>query len=280
MIHRTQGTLRYRNEPASPAAHQLEAEGYCMVRGVFTADEVDALKSDIDRVYDEYPVDRRGPDEKAWSMFRYQMLNRSAPCQDACAHPRVLEVLEPLLGEDCHVISNTAWRNPPMAEKSHLPVPWHIDAGPHVPLPEGTIWPENIPHPVFAVGVHIYLQDCDLADGPTAVVPRSHLSGRVPPRMDPSSTALSFAGKSPVALVAAAGDVGFFVSDIWHRRLPTLDGDSGRYFLQVHYGRRDIAQRLLISEDCHQLSDAAFDRAQSERGKTVVGLHPRRFYDG
>lgn len=28
-------------------------------------------------------------------------------------YTRILEVIEPLLGGDCHVIANTAWRNPP-----------------------------------------------------------------------------------------------------------------------------------------------------------------------
>ena len=45
-------------------------------------------------------------------MFRYAMLNRSAAAQRVVAHPRLLSVIEPLLGEDCHVIANTAWRNP------------------------------------------------------------------------------------------------------------------------------------------------------------------------
>ena len=37
--------------------------------------------------------------------------------------------------------------------------------------PSGVAWDDRIPYPVFAVGAHIYLQDCTRADGPTAVVP-------------------------------------------------------------------------------------------------------------
>ena len=40
------------------------------------------------------------------------------------------------------------------------------------------------------------------------------------------------------------GDVAMFVSDVWHRRMPQGPVDKGRFFLQAHYGRRDIAQRV------------------------------------
>ena len=83
-----------------------------------------------------------------------------------------------------------------------------------------------------------------------------------------------------VPLLTRAGDAGLFVSDVWHRRMPTGNGDHGRFFLQVHYGRRDIAQRLLTTEERHQLSPEAVARATTERERRVIGLHPAYFYDG
>ena len=62
------------------------------------------------------------------------------------------------------MIANTAWRNPAGQPGSHGGQNWHIDAGPHIPLPEGVRWPAEIPHPVFAIGVHIYLMDCALKE--------------------------------------------------------------------------------------------------------------------
>jgi len=107
--------------------------------------------------------------------FRYEMLNRSAAAQAAIGHPRILEVIEPLLGDDCHVIANTAWRNP----RDFAGGPWHCDAGPHIPRPEGIEWDDRIPYPIFAIGAHLLLADCAPADGPTMVVPGSHRSGRL-----------------------------------------------------------------------------------------------------
>jgi ectoine hydroxylase-related dioxygenase (phytanoyl-CoA dioxygenase family) len=281
MIRRGRVYLEPRAEPASAESEQLEREGYTIIRGLFRDDEVAALCEEIGAIFDRDPPDARGqrsPEDAA--MFRYAMLNRSPAAQRAVAHPGLLSVIEPLLGEDCHVIANTAWRNPAGHPGSHGGQNWHIDAGPHVPLPKGVRWPENIPHPVFAIGVHLYLQDCAIEDGPTGVIPGSHLSGRSPPGSRSMDDDLDYEGKKVVPLLTRAGDAGLFVSDVWHRRMPARDGDHGRFFLQVHYGRRDIAQRILTTAESNQLSPEAIARAGTERERRVIGLHPAFFYDG
>ena len=284
MIKRGFPYLSHRSEPASDETAQLEREGYAILRGLLTPAEVAELHDEIAGVFERDPPDERGkdrPPEDA-AMFRYAMLNRSAAAQRVVAHPRLLSVIEPLLGEDCHVIANTAWRNPAGQPGSHGGQNWHIDAGPHVPLPEGVRWPAEIPHPVFALGVHIYLMDCAIEDGPTGVIPGSHLSGKPPPYGRHLDDGLEYEGRGVTPFVVKAGDAGLFVSDIWHRRMPTRDGDHGRFFLQVHYGRRDIAQRIVTTAEANQLSPEAIARAQagSERDRRVVGLHPAFFYDG
>jgi ectoine hydroxylase-related dioxygenase (phytanoyl-CoA dioxygenase family) len=283
MIKRGFPYLQVRTEPAPPESAELEREGYAILRGLLTPAEVAELHAEVTEVFERDPPDQRGerPLEDA-QMFRYAMLNRSAAAQRAIAHPRLLSVIEPLLGEDCHVIANTAWRNPAGQPGGHGGQNWHIDAGPHIPLPEGVAWPADIPHPVFALGVHIYLMDCAMEDGPTGVIPGSHLSGQPPPRGRHLDDGLTWQGRGVVPFVVRAGDAGLFVSDLWHRRMPTADGDHGRFFLQVHYGRRDIAQRLLTTAQANQLSLEALARAQagSERDRRLAGLHPAFFYDG
>ena len=275
--------LRWRPDSDVPAeCRQLQAEGWVLLPGVLDADGVADLAADVERVFDQLPPDARRPerDPRELEQFRYEMLNRSSVCQDVIAHRRILEVVEPLLGEDCHVIANTAWRNPAEVEHTHGGGFWHIDAGPHLPLPPGIDWDERIPHPVFVVACHVLLQDCPVGCGPTGVIPRTHLSGEPPPadrRNDPS---LTWRGHQPVVLDARAGDVQLFVSDVWHRRMPTGPGDTGRLFLQVHYGRRDIAQRLRTTAVGNQLSPEAVDRAVTDRDRTLIGLHRPLFYDG
>ena len=253
---------------------QLEHDGYTVIEGVFTVAQVEELRREIDDVFATTEPERSRSDA---TEFRYEMLNRSAASQRALAHPKILEVIEPLLGDDCHVIANTAWRNPPEFKGG----PWHCDAGPHVPRPEGIEWDDRIPYPVFAIGAHLYLKDCTLADGPTAVVPGSHRSGRLAPFDQLWNAELTCDGRPPAMLTARAGDVALFVSDCWHRGLPA-EGGLGRYFLQVHYGRRDIAPRLRTSDAANQLSSEAIARARagSERDQQLVGLHAPMFYDG
>lgn len=283
MLTRERGYLHWRPDEDGPsAARHLQDQGWVLLPGVFNADTVGELTDDIERVYRERPPDHRrpGPTRSEIEQFRYEMLNRSPVCHRVIAEPAILEVIEPLLGEDCHVIANSAWRNPPGIEHTHGGGRWHIDAGPHVPRPDEVVWDDRIPYPVFVVAAHIVLQDCPVACGPTGVIPRSHTSGRPPPADRLDDPSLTWNGNQPVVLAAEAGDVQLFVSDAWHRRMPTGPGDRGRLFLQVHYGRRDIAQRLKPTSEVNHLSPDAIERLGDERSRTVVGLHRPFFYDG
>jgi len=128
--------------------------------------------------------------------------------------------------------------------------------------------------------VHVYLQDCPLACGPTGVIAGSHTSGQPPPRAQYDDVELTWNGESVTPLVTRAGDVALFVSDVWHRRLPVSEGDAGRFFVQYHYARRDIAQRVRPTADVNQLAPQALERIGSEREAQLFGIHAPRFYDG
>lgn len=273
MIKRLGGYLTLQSGPAPAASAQLEREGWAVLPGVLAPALVGRVAREIAEAFERLPPERGRPDR---AEFRYEMLNRSAACQEAVAHPAVLAALEPLLGEDCHVIANTAWRNPP----GFAGGPWHCDAGPHVPRPAGVPWDERIPYPVFAIGAHFLLRDCPLACGPTAVIPGSHRSGRLPPFDRLEDASLDYEGRGAVALEARAGDVALFVSDVWHRGLPAQPGGTGRLFLQAHYARRDIAQRIRTTAEANHLSREAVARIRSPRERKLLGLHDPFFYDG
>lgn len=281
MITRRTGYLTISSDPGSEASQQLHTEGYVTLSGLFDADEVAELIADVDRVFDEWAPDQRQAKYPAehWEPFRYEMLNRSQVVQRAIANRAILDVVEPLVGEDCHVIANTAWRQP-AGQSTHGGQLWHIDSGPHVPRPAGIPWDERIPYPVFAIATHLMLQDCPLEAGPTGVIPRSHTSGQSPPLDRMNDPDLEWEGTRVLPLIASAGDVLLFVSDVWHRRLPPAAEDPGRYFIQCHYGRRDLAQRLRPTKDANQLSAEAIERATSTRERMLIGLHDPFFYDG
>jgi hypothetical protein len=62
--------------------------------------------------------------------------------------------------------------------------------------------------------------------------------------------------------------------------MPTQEGEHGRFFLQSHYARRDIAQRLRPTSESNQVSPEAARRAKTDRERAVIGLHEPFFYDG
>jgi hypothetical protein len=273
------GYLTIRADPTPGPAVSLQSDGCVVLDAVFTHEEIAALRRDVERVFAEFPPDERGDTPEEAAPFRYEMLNRSGPVQSAIGHRRILEVIEPLLGEDCHVIANTAWWQQP-GHNDHLGRFWHIDAGPHIPRQPGIVWDTRIPYPVFAIAAHLYLRDCPVEAGPTGVIPGSHTSGQAPPMDRADDDHLTWDGQGAVPIVARAGDVALFVSDVWHRRMPPGPGDPGRMFVQCHYGRRDLAQRIRPTHVVHQLSPDALARAATPRDQALIGLHPLGFYDG
>jgi ectoine hydroxylase-related dioxygenase (phytanoyl-CoA dioxygenase family) len=267
--------------PVPEASRALERDGHCIMRSVFGSAEIAALRAEVLDVYDRVPAEMRASatSPEIGVMYRYQMFNHSALCQRAMGHAQILDVLEPLLGEGLHVISCTAWRNPPGSALTPHGLQWHIDGGPHVPRPEGTPWPAHIAYPVFVVGCHIYLQDVALADGPTACIPGSHRSGRVPPFERRLDDDLAYDGRAAAHHVVSAGDVDLRVSDVWHRRWPPAPSARGRLFLQVNYGRRDIAQRVLPTDVVNHANAEARQRARTVRERNLLGLHAQSYFD-
>jgi hypothetical protein len=274
------GYLTLVSDPVPTDVESLQTEGYAVLEGVFDDEEIAALRADVERVFEEYPPDDRGDDFPPGQRvpFRYEMLNRSSLVQEAIGHRRILQAIEPLLGEDCHVIANTAWWQL-SGDNDHLGRFWHIDSGPHVPRDPGVPWDARIPYPIFAIAAHLFLWDCPEEAGPTGVIPGSHTSGQAPPATRVADKTLEWDGRRGIPIVAKAGDVALFVSDIWHRRFPLGPGDPGRMFIQCHYGRRDLAQRIRPTSEVHHLSDEASARARSPREMTLAGFHPLSFYD-
>lgn len=282
MIRKLENYNRILEGNTHPQARSLEEDGHAFIPGAFSPETIEALRAEISEVFRTVPPDRRKnclePERAA--MFRYEMFNRSARCQEILGRREILDAIEPVLGDDCHVVACTAWRNPP--ETTHAPYgqEWHVDGGPHVVRPEGVPWPDAIPYPVFMVAVHVYLQPVRLEDGlQVDVLPGSHRSGRLPPHARRWDLDLTYEGRSGLAHVASPGDVSFFVSDSWHRRLPPQEGTNGRYFLQINYGRREIAQRILPGEVLNPANEAARARAATLRERQLLGIHEQGFYD-
>lgn len=282
LIRKVHGYNQPFSGPGPYGAHCLEEEGHFLLRAAFTPEEVRALREEVEEVYRTVPPDWRkaSPTREHAEQFRYELFNRSPLVQRAIGRREILELVEPLLGDDCHVISCTSWRNPAGMEYAPRGQEWHVDGGPFIARPPEHAWPDHIPYPIFVITTHIYLQDVALEDGPTAILPGSHRSGRLPPPERMWDVDLTYEGQRGDIHLANAGDVTLFVSETWRRRMPTTPTCKGRFFVQSAYGRREVAQRLIPTERMGMVSAAARARAQSERELEVLGIHPQVFYDG
>lgn len=281
MLHRVDSLNYPSSQPVDPVATNLERDGHAIRRATLAPDEIAALRAEVLDVYTNVAPEMRASaiTPEVGAMYRYRMFEHSALCQQAIARREILDVVEPLLGDDCHVIACTAWRNPPGAAITPHGLQWHIDGGPHVPRPADTDWPSHIAYPVFVISSHLYLEPVTVADGPTACIPGSHTSGRVPPYERRWDDDLSYRDRRAVLHEVEAGDVDFRVSDVWHRRMPPRAEARGRLFVQTTYARRDIAQRLLPCSECNHASPASLARARSDRERRLLGLHPQGYFD-
>ena len=101
MIRRVFGHLVIREESAPGASADIEQLGYSRIPEVFAPAEVEQLRAELDDAFTVDPEQGRfGADSNE---YRYGMFNRSPASLAAISHPRILEVIEPLLGDDCHV---------------------------------------------------------------------------------------------------------------------------------------------------------------------------------
>jgi ectoine hydroxylase-related dioxygenase (phytanoyl-CoA dioxygenase family) len=247
------------------ATQQIREEGYTLIRQAVSREEVHKLKEEMKRVFSEPMLPGDEVYQEFWRMLIFE---RSALFQKYLELPIVLKTIEPILGKNCHVIANAGWMTP----QGYGGGPWHTDAGPQVPRSTGIPWDDRIPYPIFTIGCMLYLTDVPLEAGPTCVVPGSHKSGLPVPKNEDNPCYL---GGEPLPLPCDAGDIALFSSDTWHRGLPHTAGEP-RIVYQVHYGRRDIAQRFRPFKN-QRLPDEVVERA-SPRGRSLLGVHPVSFY--
>jgi hypothetical protein len=180
--------------------------------------------------------------------------------------PGVIELTEAVLGRDCHVIGQTAWRS----HAGFRGEPLHVDYLP--PGFSGKPVRDEAAAPAFILTVHYYLCDVGPALAPTRVVPGSHRAARAPLLGEQE-----WRGVRAQPVLAAAGDALVFRSDVWHAGSDNTTADGVRYLLQVHYGRREMAQHF--SPYLEWRFDPAVLAAATRRQRRLLGDHEPGAYD-
>ena len=245
--------------------HQLNAlheQGFALLPDVLDAEQVAAVRAAIDRLQ---PIhwDYQGLVDDHYKC----VFNRDPFWLAYLDLPGVIELAEAALGEDCHIIGQTAWRSHPGFVGAEL----HVD---HLvmELPEALLADPAFTLPMQICTAMIYLDDIDRDLCPTRVIPGSHKAGRKPRPGEES-----WHGRTAEPVLCRAGDVLMLRSELWHAGSHNRTADRSRYLLQVHYGRRMVAQKF--SPYLAFRFNPAVLAAATPRQRRLLGEHEPAEYD-
>ena len=205
--------------------------------------------------------------ESARKLDRYlNVFNREPYWLQFLDRPGIIDLAEAVLGPDCHVIGMTAWRSHPGYVGDAL----HVDYAP-LTWREGSL-PGDFRVPIFLLTVHYYLNAVTANLAPTRVIAGSHRAGR-----SPSTRDTAWQSRAPETVLAAGGDALVFRSDVWHAGSDTRTRSDVRYLLQIHYGRREMAQHF--SPYLAWRFDETVLAVASSRQRRLLGDHEPGAYD-
>jgi ectoine hydroxylase len=195
--------------PSTAEREQFERDGYLIIRGALTPDEVETYREALDRAYLSATADGliSPGDSLHW-------LGAVAHCPQAAGlldHPVTFPYVWSLLGWNIHVYHSHLDVHPPLAGRRPFRFEWHQDGG------RQNREVETDPRPRLSVKLAYWLSDVsEPGRGNFKVVPGSHLTNWIagPPRRDvvwPDPD-------GAIEVTAAPGDVVLFDRRLWHAR--------------------------------------------------------------
>ena len=238
----------------------MHVDGFVLIPRVLSPSEIQATRDRIDGLT---PI---GWDFQGTTDHYKNVFNRDLFWLSFLDREGVIDLAERALGSNCHIIGETAWRSHP----GHRGVRLHLD---YLPMewPDPGVPPE-IRVPMFICTAHFYLSPQTHELCPTYVIPGSHQAGRKPTRFE-----TDWNGRSRQPVLCNAGDVLFFRSDLWHSGSDNRTEEQSRYLLQVHYGRREMAQHFAPYLEWRFNPDVL--AACNPRQRRLLGDHAEGAYD-
>ncbi len=200
-----------------PAIEHLDTFGYCVIEDAIPAKKADSMAQTYLRHHQD-PVNRRffeNPNDDLYQTL-FGTINRDEMCWGCVAHPQVLVVVRHFigararLGEAC-----TKWVKP------GAPVgPVHVDSTHDLgdPLPD-------IP---WLINTMWMITDFTKDNGPTLVVPFSHMSVRRP-------LGVGRCDKRLLPVTGRRGSVILWHGGIWHANGANTSDDQHRMGLNIAY---------------------------------------------
>jgi len=199
-------------------------DGYLVVRNICHRDEIRVMREASDRAEQRWLAHpgRSGSDHPFLRRVE-PLIEYDDAFVDLLDHPGFFPIVRELLGDSIALLDTAYFVTPPGCGWGGTSE-WHID--------EALIGPVGSPLPLM-VKVSVPLVDITtIDDGPTAVIPGSHLRSyneNLPSPGDPRD----MSGKIPVLL--SAGDAYIFHGRVHHAAMPNV-GSRTRRVLHYNYG--------------------------------------------
>jgi len=188
---------------------QFEADGFFIIRGALTADEVRRYRDALDRAYLAAEASGRIPAEGS-----LHQLSAVAHCPEAAGlldHPVTFPYVWSLLGWNIHVYHSHIDVHPPLRARRPFRFEWHQDGG------RQNRELETSPRPRLSVKLAYWLSDVsEPGRGNFKIVPGSHRANRIDG--PPSRDVVWPDPEGAVEVTAAPGDVVLFDRRLWHAR--------------------------------------------------------------
>jgi ectoine hydroxylase len=202
-------TLQPPRSISTSEREQFDRDGFLIIPGALTPDDVRRYEDALDRVYAAATTD--GRISGGTSMHQ---LSAVANCPEAAAlldHPATFRYVWSLLGWNIHVYHSHLDVHPPLRAPRPFRFEWHQDGG------RQNREIETEPRPRLSLKVAYWLSDVsEPGCGNLKVVPGSHLTNWIsgPPRRDVEWPDPDGA----VEVTASPGDVVVFDRRLWHAR--------------------------------------------------------------
>lgn len=249
--------------PIEEWVEQFHRDGYLFLENVLPPELCEQLKTDLDSALEE-----QGGDSSGAIHLHHRMFEKSAANLSLFDLEPIVTFAERLIAETTHVIHNNSFKVYP--GRTGIAT-WHQDDAPHYLVTHGES-PTNVRLPVLLFTANYYLTDVtSVENGPTQVIPRSHLIGRrCPPNMEGTEWE-----EQIVSNLGKAGSVIMFNNQVWHRGSPNST-EVTRYITQVSYARRLVGHKYHPFMN-YQMPEEVYKDA-NPRLKRLLGFLPSGAY--